>query len=46
MINEEDFRVNRFIAVGLVSCGLVMVLSLFGPIFYPNINLIMGLLNK
>lgn len=46
MINVEEFRVTRFMAVGLVSCGLVMVLTLFGPIFYPNINLIMGLLDN
>ena len=46
IIAKEEFKVNRFMAVGLISCSIVLILTLFGPIFYPNISLIMGLLDK
>lgn len=42
----EDFKVSKFLKVSIVICIVTMVLTLFGPLFYPNINLIMGLLNK
>lgn len=46
MMEEEDFVINRFLKVGITTCLVILVLTLFGPIFYPNINIIMGLLNK
>lgn len=46
MVEEEDYTINKFLTVGLVICLVTLVLTLFGPIFYPNINLIMSLLNK
>lgn len=42
----EELKLIRFMKVGLISCILVTVLTIFGPIFYPNINLVMSLLNK
>ena len=46
MMEEEDFVTNKFLTIGTTTCLVILVLTLFGPIFYPNINLIMGLLNK
>nr|DAH20003.1 MAG TPA: Translation initiation factor IF-2, N-terminal region [Bacteriophage sp.] len=46
MMEKEDFKTNKFLTIGITICLVTLVLTLFGPIFYPNINLIMGLLNK
>lgn len=46
IIDKEEYKISKFLTVGTVTCLATLVLTLFGPIFYPNINLIMGLLNK
>lgn len=46
MMEEEDFIISKFLKVGLLTCTITIILTSFGPIFYPNINLIMGLLDK
>ena len=39
MTEKEEFKTN-------ITCIITLVLTLFGPIFYPNINLVMSLLDK
>lgn len=46
MMEKEDFKTNKFLSVGTITCIITLVLTLFGPIFYPNINLVMSLLDK
>lgn len=46
MMEKEDFKTNKFLTIGTTICLVTLVLTLFGPIFYPNINLVMNLLNK
>lgn len=46
MMEKEDFKINKFLSVGTITCIITLVLTLFGPIFYPNINLVMSLLNR
>lgn len=46
MMEKEEFKTNKFLMVGTITCIITLVLTLFGPIFYPNINLVMSLLDK
>ena len=46
MIDKEELKLPRFLAVGLTLCILVLLLTMISPVFYPNINLIDSLLNK
>lgn len=45
-LDKPKFKISRILKVCIISCMIIMVLTLFGPIFYPNINLIMDLLDK
>lgn len=46
IVEAGEYKISKFLTVGIVTCLSTLVLTLFGPLFYPNINLIMSLLNK
>lgn len=46
MMEEEDFVISKFLKVGLLTFIVALISTSFGPLLYPNINLIMSLLNK
>ena len=42
----EEFKINKTLKIAFISCVSLLFLTMFGSVFYPNINIIMSLLDK